>query len=369
MPNAAYPLLLLLVVFVLGSAFFKSDLFGYALLLGFAIALMLVIRHYSELYVWGLAAQARAPLARYFLANSTITVASIAPALMLGLVWLFRERLHAFALYATATAVATSGLATGYDEFKRLATYYPHFSFIGVLGQSNEFAIVGAVIPVALSIAALCKARPALTIPQPVRRAASALHGESNWFPTEQARRWFDQGGIVIGEAYRPDLNPKLAGKAPLLRYDGDTGSGHVLVFAGSGGYKTTGTVIPSALEWPSGLVCSIPRLKWSVWFIRPGAPWAIAWLRSIPRISTPIPSTRSTGSTLPPIAPFWTCRPWSAGCAAKRPASATTITSSTPRGPSWVACSPTLSSTRPSRPSVRRFCSCASTSRCRYRN
>jgi hypothetical protein len=55
-----------------GSASFKSDLFGYALLFGFAIALMLVIRHYSELYVWGLAIEARSPLVRYFLANSAI---------------------------------------------------------------------------------------------------------------------------------------------------------------------------------------------------------------------------------------------------------------------------------------------------------
>ena len=98
--------------------------------------------------------------------------------------------------------------------------------------------------------------------PSRVRRAASALHGESDWFPIRRARRWFNTGGIVIGEAYRPDLQPKLAGKAPLLRYDGNTGSGHVLVFAGSGGYKTTGTVIPSALEWPSGLVCLDPSAE-----------------------------------------------------------------------------------------------------------
>ncbi len=257
MPNAAYPLLLLMVVYVLGAAFFKSELFGHALVLCFAIALMLVIRHYSELYVWGLAYQTRTPLARYFLANS-----AIAPALVLGLVWLFRERLHAFALYAAAAAVATSGLATGYEEFTRLATYYPHLSLLGMLGQSNEFAVVGAVVPVALSLAALRKARPMPRLTQPVRRAASALHGESNWFPIEQARRWFEAGGIVIGEAYRPDLDPNLAGKAPLLRYDGNTGSGHVLVFAGSGGYKTTGTVIPSALEWQDGLVCLDPSAE-----------------------------------------------------------------------------------------------------------
>ena len=35
-----------------------------------------------------------------------------------------------------------------------------------------------------------------------------------------------------------------------------------MLVFAGSGGYKTTATVIPSALEWRGGLVCLDPALE-----------------------------------------------------------------------------------------------------------
>jgi len=238
MPNAVYPLLLLMVVYVLGAAFFKSELLGHALLLAFAMALMLVLRHYSELYVWGLAYQAQSPWARYFLANSAITVASIAPALMLGLVWLFRERFHTFALYAAAAAVATSGLTTGYDEFARLASYYPRFSLVTLLGSADIFAVVGAVVPISLSLAALRKVRPRRSIAPPLRRAASALHGESDWFPIEQAKRLFDKGGIVIGEACRSDLDPNLGGKAPLLCYDGNAGSGHVLVFAGSGGYK-----------------------------------------------------------------------------------------------------------------------------------
>jgi type IV secretion system protein VirD4 len=262
MPAAVYPLLLLLVVYVLGAAFFKSELFGHALLLAFAMVLMLVIRHYSELYVWGLAYQARSPWARSFLANSAITVAAIAPALMLGLVWTVRERVHSFALYAAAIAVGTSGLTTDYDEVARLAPYYPRLSLVTLLGSADLFAVVGAVVPVSLSLAALRKARPRRSIVQPVRRAASALHGASNWFPIEQAKRLFDKGGIVIGEACCPDLDPNLGGKAPLLRYDGNAGSGHVLVFAGSGGYKTTGTVVPSALEWPSGLVCLDPSAE-----------------------------------------------------------------------------------------------------------
>ena len=223
---------------------------------------MLVINHYSELYVWGLAYQARSPWLRSFLANSAITVASIAPAVILGLVWVVRERVQSFALYAAAIATATSGLATAYGEIARLAPYYPRFSLVTLLGSADQFAVVGAVVPVALSIAALRKARLPLTIPQQVRRAASALHGESDWLPIAAAKLWFNKGGIIIGEAYRPDLKPKFAGKAPLLRYDGNDGSGHVLVFAGSGGYKTTGTVIPSALEWRSGLVCLDPSAE-----------------------------------------------------------------------------------------------------------
>jgi type IV secretion system protein VirD4 len=41
-----------------------------------------------------------------------------------------------------------------------------------------------------------------------------------------------------------------------------ENGSGHVLVFAGSGGYKTTATVIPTALEWSAGLVCLDPAVE-----------------------------------------------------------------------------------------------------------
>jgi hypothetical protein len=171
MPAAIYPLLLLMVVYVLGAAFFKSELFGHALLLAFAMALMLVISHYAELYVWGLAYQARAPWLRSLLANSAITVASIAPVVILGLVWTVRERVHSFALYAAAIAVATSGLTTGYDEVARLAPYYPRFSLVTLLGSANLFAVIGAVVPVSLSLAALRKARP---LPRPASNPCAA---------------------------------------------------------------------------------------------------------------------------------------------------------------------------------------------------
>jgi type IV secretory pathway TraG/TraD family ATPase VirD4 len=254
LPNAVYALLLLVVVYVLGAAFFKSELFGYACAAGLLFAFMVVLHHYMALQMFGYAVQTSNPYWRYFLFRSAVTVGAIAPLLLLAVVWFSRERLKPWLLYATIVVVAYSGLWTGYDEVARLAPYYPHFSLVTLLGSADLFAVVGAVVPVSLSIAALRKARIPLSIPQPVRRAASALHGESNWLPIAAAKEWFKRGGLIIGEAGRPDLKPKLAGKAPLLRYDGNDGSGHVLVFAGSGGYKTTGTVVPSALEWRSGL-------------------------------------------------------------------------------------------------------------------
>ena len=303
MPAAVYPLLLLLVVFVLGSAFFKSELFGSACLAGFIFAFMVVLHHYLTLQMIGYAVASSNPYLRYFFFRSAVTVGGAAP-LLLGAAWLVRERLSPWLFYTTVAAAAYSGLWTGYDEFARLAPYYPRFSLVALLGSTDLFAIVGAVVPVSVSIAALRKLRTKPGLIQPVRRAASALHGESDWLPISAAKAWFKQGGIIIGEACRPDLQPKLAGKAPLLRYDGNEGSGHLLVFAGSGGYKTTGTVVPSALEWPSGLVCLDPQPKSSGSSTRLAGASITAWWRLTRKIPLPILSTPSTGSKPRPIAP-----------------------------------------------------------------
>ncbi|MGH7779274.1 MAG: type IV secretory system conjugative DNA transfer family protein [Candidatus Binataceae bacterium] len=259
MPNALYPLLLVFVLLVIVTAVLKTDLLGYVSAVCMIFAFMVVLHHYAALGVMGDALQVQNPYLRYFLFRSAVTVGGVAPLALLALAWAFKDRLKPWLFYSSVAAVACSGFWTGYDEFERLAPYYPRFSLATLFGSADMFAVIGAVIPVALSIAAVRKSRPRRRDTAPVRRAASALHGESNWFPIEQARSWFNEGGIVIGEAYRPDLNPKLGGNAPLLRYDGEQGSGHVLVFAGSGGYKTTGIVIPSALEWRSGLVCLDP--------------------------------------------------------------------------------------------------------------
>jgi type IV secretion system protein VirD4 len=108
-------------------------------------------------------------------------------------------------------------------------------------------------------------------------RGKRAIHGESDWMGMPEAARLFpDTGGIVIGERYRVDRDSVTGisfsdkrpetwgagGKNPLLCFDGSFGSSHGIVFAGSGGFKTTSVTIPTALKWGGGLVVLDPSRK-----------------------------------------------------------------------------------------------------------
>jgi len=101
-----------------------------------------------------------------------------------------------------------------------------------------------------------------------------AIHGDAQWMSVAEASRLFPQsGGIVIGERYRVDKDSVgdrafradeleswgAGGHAPLLCFDASWGSTHGIVFAGSGGFKTTSVTIPTALKWGGGLVALDP--------------------------------------------------------------------------------------------------------------
>ena len=101
-----------------------------------------------------------------------------------------------------------------------------------------------------------------------------ALHGEADWMTLPEADRLFPaSGGIVVGERYRVDRDSVAGvsfradttetwgagGKSPLLCFDGTFGSSHGIVFAGSGGYKTTSVTIPTALKWGGSLIVLDP--------------------------------------------------------------------------------------------------------------
>ena len=101
-----------------------------------------------------------------------------------------------------------------------------------------------------------------------------ALHGDADWMSMPEAAKLFpDAGGIVVGERYRVDKDSAAAmsframdrqswgagGRSPLLCFDASFGSSHGIVFAGSGGYKTTSVTIPTAFKWGGALIVLDP--------------------------------------------------------------------------------------------------------------
>lgn len=109
-------------------------------------------------------------------------------------------------------------------------------------------------------------------------RSKSAAHGDAEWATMRLAGELFpENGALVLGELYRPDLDTKSqsrifkpndrktwgsGGRKPLMGFNADLGSGHGLIFSGSGGFKTTGTVIPMLLSCPWNAVVLDPSTE-----------------------------------------------------------------------------------------------------------
>ena len=112
-------------------------------------------------------------------------------------------------------------------------------------------------------------------------RGITDNHGHSQWRSISDAKKLFPvphpvHGGIVVGEAYRVDhdhsvadipFNPAdrktwgMGGKAPLLIDPCTHGSGHSLIFAGPGGFKTTSGV-STILAWSGSSVVLDPSTE-----------------------------------------------------------------------------------------------------------
>lgn len=125
----------------------------------------------------------------------------------------------------------------------------------------------------ALRVAVKGNAAFAAAMPKRVH-GKRALHGDADWMAMQEAGKLFpDTGGIVVGERYRVDRDSTAGqpfratdrqswgagGRSPLLCFDASFGSSHGIVFAGSGGYKTTSVTIPTSLKWGGALVVLDP--------------------------------------------------------------------------------------------------------------
>ncbi|MGR9244148.1 Ti-type conjugative transfer system protein TraG (plasmid) [Rhizobium leguminosarum] len=147
-----------------------------------------------------------------------------------------------------------------------------------VLAYGDPATMVGASAALFSGVFALrvaIKGNAAFAPGRPTRiDGKRAVHGDANWMAMQEALKLFpDAGGIVIGERYRVDRDSVATlafraddpqswgagGKSPLLCFDGSFGSSHGIVFAGSGGFKTTSVTIPTALKWGGGLVVLDP--------------------------------------------------------------------------------------------------------------
>ncbi|GAA5107806.1 Ti-type conjugative transfer system protein TraG [Bartonella jaculi] len=110
-----------------------------------------------------------------------------------------------------------------------------------------------------------------------VKRAKKGIFGDAAWMKLRDAAKIFPANGqIVVGERYRVDQDSVRnipfapgnkttwgkGGKAPLLTFNLDFGSTHMIFFAGSGGYKTTSTVVPTCLTYPGSVICLDPSTE-----------------------------------------------------------------------------------------------------------
>jgi type IV secretion system protein VirD4 len=177
---------------------------------------------------------------------------------------------------------------TGLLCFLGVAGFYALREY-GRLAPSVERGIVSwdyalSYLDMVVVIGSLCgfmavavSARISTVVPEHVKRARRATFGDADWLSMAAAGKLFPADGeIVVGERYRVDkeivhelpFDPNdpstwgQGGKAPLLTYKQDFDSTHMLFFAGSGGYKTTSNVVPTALRYTGPMICLDPSTE-----------------------------------------------------------------------------------------------------------
>jgi type IV secretion system protein VirD4 len=180
------------------------------------------------------------------------------------------------ALAAGSAAIAVAASSLGWAavlavlEAARLGPSHTAWSItLDALDAPTIVTIAGLILTCGMSVRFAVMVRPIA-----VTRSRQPAFGAAAWMEMEAARRLFPATGtVVVGEAYRPDLDrsasgafdPKVratwgqGGRAPVLGFNLDFDSTHMMFFAGSGGYKTTSTVVPTALRYPGSMVVLDP--------------------------------------------------------------------------------------------------------------
>jgi len=221
------------------------------------------------------------PDARVMLGRTGIVLPYLIAA-AIGMMFLFGARgavsirsMGAGVLIGTA-AVLTTALAREAMRLSSFADSVP--ASASIMNYVDPATSIGATLAAVAGVFALrvaMRGDGAFASAAPRRiHGRRSIHGDAEWMAPKDAKRLFPEaGGIVIGEGYRVDKDTVAergfraddretwgaGGRSALLCFDGSFGSTHGLVFAGSGGFKTTSVTIPTALKWGGGLVALDP--------------------------------------------------------------------------------------------------------------
>ena len=188
---------------------------------------------------------------------------------------------------AGIVGVALATFLTVEPEWARLSPYIGRarpFDIVRAIDFGVFLALAVGVLACGIGVAILRGDRVGHHGREGLARAPSDNHGHADWLDMRGARTLFPgpdavYGGIVVGEAYRVDrdrasrgwrgntrsFDPSdkrswgSGGTAPLLIDPCRTGSTHALVFAGSGGFKTTSIGVPACTTWTASLVALDP--------------------------------------------------------------------------------------------------------------
>ncbi|EJF76717.1 type IV secretion system-coupling protein virD4 [Bartonella sp. DB5-6] len=161
-------------------------------------------------------------------------------------------------------------------EIKRLSPYVGQqgITWNYALKFMDSMVVFGVIIGIVLLAIQIMTTSPRNN---KVKRAKKGIFGDASWMSLKEAAKIFPANGqIVVGERYRVDQDSVCnipfspsnkttwgkGGTAPLLTFNLDFGSTHMIFFAGSGGYKTTSTVVPTCLTYPGSIVCLDPSTE-----------------------------------------------------------------------------------------------------------
>lgn len=203
-------------------------------------------------------------------------------ALMLAAIGAHKAQLGSRAMAIAGVAgVGLATLITVWPEWERLSPSIGGVSslvIVRAIDSAYLFAFAFGGLVVAGGVRLMLGDRLGRQALPGVKRAASDNHGHADWLRLKEAKRLFPgpdaaHGGIVVGEAYRVDLDRGArgpfdpsdkrtwgqGGSAPLLVDPCRTGPTHALVLAGSGGFKTTSVGVPTLLTWTASAVVLDP--------------------------------------------------------------------------------------------------------------